>query len=378
MRLCFIGWADVIHLERWAGYFARTGCDVSVISFSEVGHYPTGVRQYRLGLAKRGMRWKEVKMRYLLWRINPDVVHVHWAGFAHPVARSWSGPLVVTAYGSDIYRLGEQPDAVAKECAVGLNAADVITCDSEDLRQRIREFRADDQKPVYLVQWGVDTSAFFPAPPDPDLMSELNLTTQAVVLSPRHIFPLYNQKTIVSAFASVVKEVPDAVLVLKHHDKDDDYFRSVERQVANLGLEESVRFVGTVPYQRMAALYSIAAVTVSVPLSDATPMSILEAMACGSVPVVSDLPSLREWIQDGWNGHLVSPHDSDVLAQRIVDLLKSSNVRNTYSRRNLQVIKDKASHDVHMNRMAAIYHSLIESPQPWPRSKLRSISGGKF
>src|SRR5262249_17827058 len=195
---------------------------------------------------------------------------------------------------------------------------------------------AGDEKAIYVGQWGVDTSAFFPTPPDPGLVSELNLTTRPVILSPRHIFPLYNQKTIVSAFALVVKEVPDAVLVLKHHDKDEDYFRSIERQVASLGLEKSVRFVGTMPHQRMAALYCMAAVTVSVPLSDGTPMSILEAMACGSVPVVSDLPSLREWIQDGWNGHLVSPHNADALAQRIVDLLKYPVVRNTYSRRNLQ------------------------------------------
>ena len=307
------------------------------------------------------MHWKELKMRYLLWRIKPDVVHVHWAGFAHPVARAWSGPLVVTAYGSDIYRLAEQPNNVISQSVVGLNAANVITCDSEDLKQRIRELQGRDQNSIHVVQWGVDTKAFFPARPGRSLMSELNVTTQPVVFSPRHITPLYNQKMIISAFALVVKQVRGAVLILKHYRKDADYFQSVRAHIDDLGLADSVRFAGTVPYEKMAEFYRMAPITVSVPLSDATPMSVLEAMACGSVPVVSDLPSLREWIRDGWNGYLVSPQDSEALAQRIVHLLKHRDVANTYSGRNLQIIKEKASQDAHMAYMADIYHAVTTS-----------------
>ena len=37
MKLCFVGWGDNGHLERWAGYFAQRGHDVSVISVTGVG-----------------------------------------------------------------------------------------------------------------------------------------------------------------------------------------------------------------------------------------------------------------------------------------------------------------------------------------------------
>ena len=105
MKICFVGWGDHVHLERWAGYFANQGLEVSVISMSGPGDYPKGVSQYLLGLAQRGPRWKVLKLRYLLWKIKPDVVHVHWAHFANLLAKAWSGPLVVTAWGSDILRL---------------------------------------------------------------------------------------------------------------------------------------------------------------------------------------------------------------------------------------------------------------------------------
>ena len=129
-------------------------------------------------VSKQGLHWKELKMRYLFWRIKPDVVHVHWAGFAHPVAQAWSGPLVVTAYGSDIYRLAEQPNNIIEQCVVGLNAAHVITCDSEDLKQRIRELQGRNQNSIHVVQWGVDTEAFFPAsPPQPNVRVECHNAT---------------------------------------------------------------------------------------------------------------------------------------------------------------------------------------------------------
>ena len=71
LKLCFIGWADHVHLERWAGYFARLRHEVSLISFSGRGNYPEGVRQYTLGLCRRGMFWKKLRIAYLLWRIKP-------------------------------------------------------------------------------------------------------------------------------------------------------------------------------------------------------------------------------------------------------------------------------------------------------------------
>ena len=44
---------------------------------------------------------------------------------------------------------------------------------------------------------------------------------------------------------------------------------------------------------------------ISIPTSDSTSVTLLEAMAAGSLPIVSDLPANREWIEDGKNGFLL-------------------------------------------------------------------------
>lgn len=361
MKLCFIGWGDHVHLERWAGYFAQLGHEVSVISVSGLGSYPSSVRQHVLGLQQRALRWKILKLRYLLARLRPEVIHAHWAHFAYLAARSSKRPLVVTAWGSDIYRLDEQSGGTVDQLRHGLEAACLITCDSLDQREQLRRTMGIHETKIRVIQWGVDTSLFRPGPADPGLATELDAVGRPVVLSARHLHPIYNQETVVSAFSLVLREIPDALLVLRQHSSDPAYLANLKRRIEDCGLRSSVRLVGTLPYQRLADLYRLADVSVSVPFSDGTPMSVLEAMACGSAPVVSDLPSLKEWIQGGWNGELVHPNDTSALAARIVRLLKDAALRSAYAQRNLEIVQTRATQQANMATMEALYREMQQA-----------------
>lgn len=365
MRLCFVGWGDHVHVERWAGYFAERGHDVAVISVSGLGKYPAGVRQYALGLERRGDRWKILKLRYLLAKIGPELVHVHWAPFSSLAARASALPLVVTAWGSDIYRL-----PMDHELERSLQAARLITCDSIDQKERLRRISGVAEENIHVIQWGVDASQFNPAAPDPGLAAELGVLGRQVVLSARQLTPLYNHETVVSAFALVRRQIPDAVLVLKQYiAKDPQYVRDLQGRIDALGLRESVRMVGMLPYARMAGIYRLAPVTVSVPFSDGTSMSVLEAMACASVPIVSDLPSLREWIRDGWNGYLVPPRDAEAIAARLVSLLTNAELRSLYAARNLEIVRERATQQANMARMEELYQDIQRRPATSLRRK---------
>lgn len=76
--------------------------------------------------------------------------------------------------------------------------------------------------------------------------------------------------------------------------------------VEQLGINEQVQFAGWVNKVQNAEFYSNAKIFVSIPESDATAISLLEAMAYGCVPVLSDLPANREWIEDGKNGIIIN------------------------------------------------------------------------
>lgn len=83
--------------------------------------------------------------------------------------------------------------------------------------------------------------------------------------------------------------------------------------VEQLGINEQVQFAGWVNKVQNAEFYSNAKIFVSIPESDATAISLLEAMAYGCVPVLSDLPANREWIEDGKNGIIINLLEENLL-----------------------------------------------------------------
>jgi glycosyltransferase involved in cell wall biosynthesis len=63
--------------------------------------------------------------------------------------------------------------------------------------------------------------------------------------------------------------------------------------------------------------YARARFWISIPESDATSISLLEAMAYGCIPIVSNLPSNKEWITDGENGFIIKNLDEEYIEEML-------------------------------------------------------------
>jgi len=361
VKICYVGWGAHVHLERWAEYFANCGHDVTVLSYVDVGDDGPNLRQIRIGFEKQRRSLTRLRLRYLLWRLAPDIVHVHWAHFAHDVAEVWGGPLVVTAWGSDVYRSEAFSSEEMTHLRAGLAGADLVTCDSDDLAKEVAALCPKVAGRVAVIQWGIDTARFRRTGDNNPFARKLDAVGRPVILSPRNFTALYNQETVIRSFRKVLNAVPNALLILKRYGGDESYAQRLVNLIRDLGLTDSVRVVDTVAYELMPDLYSLATVSVSVPFSDATPMSLLEAMACGCVPVCSDLPSIREWIADGENGYLVCATDEDLIADRVVQLLRDPSLARTMADKNRRLVEARASQEAHMGRMASFYAALAAS-----------------
>jgi glycosyltransferase involved in cell wall biosynthesis len=161
---------------------------------------------------------------------------------------------------------------------------------------------------------------------------------------------------IVTAFPRMAARVPIAELVIVGEGSKRDI---LQKQASASGLDKRIRFLGSVPYGEMAGLYKAADVFVSIPASDATAMSLLEAMSCGLPVIVSDLPANREWISEGLNGSLVDPADLERMSQCMEEPFRNSALRTTYGSVNVAAIQEKANHDREMERMMEFYRSLV-------------------
>jgi glycosyltransferase involved in cell wall biosynthesis len=101
-------------------------------------------------------------------------------------------------------------------------------------------------------------------------------------------------------------------------------------------------------------------VMVAPSISDGTPMTLLEAMAVGTLPVVSPLASIKEWIEDGKNGLLVHALYPDKIAQALDRALTDDKLFNSASIINREIIKKRASRQQIQPQVMTYYKHLMD------------------
>ena len=98
-----------------------------------------------------------------------------------------------------------------------------------------------------------------------------------------------------------------------------------------------------------------AEVFVSVPSSDGTSVALLQAMAAGAFPIVSDLATQREWIDDGVNGRRVALNDTAGLAKAIVGALGDAGFRRKAAELNRAIVEERGTNETQMLKMERLY-----------------------
>jgi glycosyltransferase involved in cell wall biosynthesis len=105
----------------------------------------------------------------------------------------------------------------------------------------------------------------------------------------------------------------------------------------------------------MPNLLSQADIYVSTSAYDGTSVSLLEALGCGAFPVVTDIPSNREWITDGHNGFLISKEDERLLARRIVQAIRDQRLLAEAYKINRRIVKERAYWRDNIKRITDLY-----------------------
>lgn len=93
---------------------------------------------------------------------------------------------------------------------------------------------------------------------------------------------------------------------------------------------------------------------------EAFPLSVIEAMSCGVVPVRTPAGGAYDQIQDGINGFIVPFDDDEALADRIRWLLENDACRSAIARKARETVEDKFSIDQMVVETEAVYHELTK------------------
>ncbi|MBI4604736.1 MAG: glycosyltransferase [Planctomycetes bacterium] len=369
MKLCLVATMDTPHTHRWARWFASRGHEVHVISAvpSTVGPLP-GVTVHFLPRLRTGVHLLDValngvllpvrvaRFRKVLRGIGPDVVHAHYVDdSALSALLAGFRPFVVTAWGSDVLIGPKRSRVLRRAVSHVLRRADLITCDAEHMRDAMVSLGADPRR-IHIVFFGTDVERFQPRPRDEELESRLGLAGRPVIVSVRRLEPIYDIPTLVRALPLVLRRFPRAVLLIGSHGSEEPALR---RLAADLGVDGSVRFVGSVGEADVPRYMSLADVYVSTSLSDAgLAASTAEAMACGLPAVVTDVCDNAKWVEHGRTGYLFPPRDAEALAERIACALADRPASREVGARGRERIVERNNWAREMERMDALYAGL--------------------
>lgn len=144
---------------------------------------------------------------------------------------------------------------------------------------------------------------------------------QPVVLSAARLHPLKAPDVVLRGFAQVVERWPDARLY--HYYRTAEMIDDLAKIVADdPRLRDRVVFAGTLEHTAMEDVYNSADILVQASRREWSGVAVLDAMACGVVPVLSRIPSFVEMTGGGAVGELFEVDDAEDLARALgqVDL----------------------------------------------------------
>lgn len=353
MRIALLSHTGLYWTEIYARFLTSVGHDVRVLSFSREPIAGVDVRFIGKGTPDRmrGLAYllRVPRTRKELRRFAPDVVVATYISSNGLIAALCGAkPLLLSAHGSDVLTAPGGKWLSARMLRFTCRRAEIIHVVSPTIGARLAERGADADK-IRCFAIGIDTDWFRPR------TEPLPAEQRTTIVCTRKHEPIYRNDTIVLALKALRDEglavhatfVGGGMLLDERRD-----------QVKQLGLDDLVRLPGPMARDEVRSELQDAAIYVSASESDGASSSLLEAMACGVFPVVSDIQGNRDWIEDGVTGLTFKPGDYEGLAKAIRRAVDDDELRNRARERNRARVIEDGNLERNLAKMAELIDGL--------------------
>ena len=139
-----------------------------------------------------------------------------------------------------------------------------------------------------------------------------------------------------------------------------EYRKEVFSFIEDQDVRAFVTLLGDIPHAEIQRYYQIADIVVLPSLMEATSLSGLEAMSCGKALLGTNVGGIPEIIEDGRNGRLIRPENSEEIADTIVDMLRDRERLNEMGQYGRDLAVERFSWNQVANKTLAIYEKVCE------------------
>jgi D-inositol-3-phosphate glycosyltransferase len=279
--------------------------------------------------------------------LHYDLIHAHYwmSGIAGATLKNdWHVPLIQMFHtlGQMKNRIARSPDEMEGEYRVSgekrvLRAADRIIAATPAEQSQLEFLYQTPTRKIAVIPPGVDTSHFYPIPPD-EAKSAIEIPPDdRIILFVGRIEPLKGVDTLIRSISilrerGVLEGHPhDLAIIGGDPNSDPDSMNAemtrLKQLCRELNLNDLVIFLGKRGQETLPYYYSAAEVLVMPSHYESFGMVALEAMACGTPVVASQVGGLAFLVQDGVTGFVVPDGDPLLLADRLEQVIRQPELR---------------------------------------------------
>jgi glycosyltransferase involved in cell wall biosynthesis len=239
-----------------------------------------------------------------------------WAEAVCWLLRRLGTPYVLTLRGGNLPSFARRwPGRVRRL----LRSAAAVTVPSGFLRDQLCPLRSD----LRLLPNAVDVGG---AP------FRLRASLEPRLVWLRAFHELYNPSLAPRVLAALADRWPHATLTMIGADKGDGSLQRAMSVAESLGAADRARFVGAVAKREVPSRLSEGDIFLNTTNADNTPVSVIEAMACGLCVVSTNVGGLPHLLEDGHDALLVPPDDPQAMADAVRRILGDSHLAARLSR----------------------------------------------
>lgn len=230
----------------------------------------------------------------------------------------------------------------------------LITINSEDCElAHKKKFRAGKIYKVHGVGVELDKFKAVDADEKARLRAEYGYDGDTfIMIYPADLSVRKNQPMLFDALQKIAEKNKNVKLLLPGQPiRLEEY----KRMVSERGIADNVEFLG---YRRdINNLVGLSDLSVASSFQEGLPINIIEAMAMGNAIVATDVRGNNDAVEDGVNGYLVPVGDSDLMAEKILELMNDREKLRTFGENGLDMVKDFSTENVN-REMLTIYGNL--------------------
>jgi len=312
--------------------------------------------------------------------IRYDIIHSHYwmSGVAaESLSEAWGGTPILHMF----HTLGEMKNRVARseaeregqyringEKQVLRRADRVVVATLAELTQLRFLYKANDRKLV-VIPPGVDVCHFYPIPADEAKMYVGLKPEDRMVLFVGRIEPLKGVDTLIQAMSCLQwkEERPVHLAIIGGDPAASPEEMSAEmarlqKLCDDLAVGQTVVFLGKRDQDKLPYYYSAAELVVMPSHYESFGMVALEAMACGTPVIASEVGGLAYLVRDGETGFTIPDQEPETLCEKISWLLNDHHLHETMSRRAVEYAQDYAWEKI-AKQIVDVYKSLLEEKE---------------